>query len=145
MSIGRIESAATRGDATLALAWDDGRRAEVDLAPVVAAHPALAPLADPKIFHRIGLADDGWSVEWPECGIDLGAAQLRRWADEQAGETMPAEAFRGWMKRNRLTLDRAAEELGLSRRTIAYYLSGEQPVPKTVLLATAGYDSRRAA
>jgi hypothetical protein len=35
-----------------------------------------------------------------------------------------------------MTLDTAASALGLSRRTIAYYLSGEQPVPKTVMLAT---------
>lgn len=39
-----------------------------------------------------------------------------------------------------MTLDTAAAALGLSRRTIAYYLSGEQPVPKTVMLATVGYE-----
>ncbi|MEP7349664.1 MAG: hypothetical protein ABI668_06885 [Sphingorhabdus sp.] len=44
-----------------------------------------------------------------------------------------------------MTLDRAVDALGLSRRTIAYYLSGEQPIPKTVMLATEGYDHRRAA
>lgn len=44
-----------------------------------------------------------------------------------------------------LPLDRVAKALGLSRRTVAYYLSGEQPVPKTVMLATEGYDKRRAA
>jgi len=145
MSIGRIERAATRGDAILVVAWDDGRRAEIDLSSVIAGRKVLAPLAAPDVFHRIRLADDGWSVEWPKCGIDLGAAQLRRWADEQAGEAMPAEAFRAWMDRHGLTLDRAAEALGLSRRTIAYYLSGEQPVPKTVMLATEGYDKRQAA
>jgi transcriptional regulator with XRE-family HTH domain len=52
---------------------------------------------------------------------------------------------RGWMEGHGLTLDRAAEALGLSRRTVAYYLSGEQPVPKTVMLATEGYDRRQAA
>jgi hypothetical protein len=145
MSVGRIESALTRGEAVLAVTWDDGRRAEIDLGPVIAGRKVLAPLADPQAFHRIRLADDGWSVEWPAVGIDLGAAQLRRWADEQAGEAMPAAAFRAWMERHALTLDRAAEALGLSRRTVAYYLSGEQPVPKTVMLATEGYDGRRAA
>lgn len=105
----------------------------------------LAPLRDPENFHRIHIADDGWSIEWPECGIDLGAAQLRRWGDEQAGEAMPAEAFRVWVEKHGLTLGRAAEALGLSRRTVAYYLSGEQPVPKTVMLATEGYDKRQAA
>jgi hypothetical protein len=145
VSIGRIESVVTHGQAVLVVQWDDGGLDEIDLAPVIAAHPVLAPLADPEAFHRVHLPDDGWSVEWPRCGVDLGAAQLRRWAGEQAGRTMPATAFRAWMERHALTLDGAAEALGLSRRTIAYYLSGEQPVPKTVMLATEGYDRRQAA
>lgn len=145
MSIGRIEAAQTGGASTLGVTWDDGRQAEIDLAPIIAARKALAPLADPEAFRRIHVAEDGWSIEWPACGVDFGSAQLRRWADEQAGEAMPAEAFRAWMDRHGFTLDRAAEALGLSRRTIAYYLSGEQPVPKTVMLATEGYDARRAA
>ena len=91
------------------------------------------------------VAEDGWSIEWPDSGIDLGAPQLRRWADEQAGEAMPAKAFRAWTERHGMTLDQAAVALGLSRRIIAYYLSGEQPVPKTVMLATEGYDRRQAA
>jgi hypothetical protein len=145
MSIGRIESAITRGESIVVVTWDDGRRAEIDLGPILAARKVLAPLTDPAVFHRIRVAEGAWSVEWPAVGIDLGAAQLRRWAHEQAGEAMPAAAFRGWMEGHGLTLDRAAEALGLSRRTVAYYLSGEQPVPKTVMLATEGYDKRQAA
>jgi hypothetical protein len=143
MSIGRIESAHTSGDSVLVVTWDDGRSAEIDLAPIIEAHPPLAPLADPDNWAQ--RSEDGWSVEWPHCGIDFGAAQLRRWADEQAGEAMPATAFRAWMEGHDFTLDRAADALGLSRRTVAYYLSGEQPVPKTVMLATEGYDKRQAA
>lgn len=145
MSIGRIESAATRGNNILVVAWDDGRRAEIDLTAIIASRKALSPLGEPEAFRRMRVAADGWSIEWPDTGIDLGAPQLRRWANEQAGEAMPAAAFRDWMDRHALTLDRAAEALGLSRRTIAYYLSGEQPVPKTVMLATEGYDKRQAA
>jgi Protein of unknown function (DUF2442) len=145
MSIGRIESAITRGETVIVVTWDDGHRAEIDLAPIIAARKVLAPLGDPEAFHRIHVAEDGWSVEWPGCGIDFAAPQLRRWGDEQSGEAMPAEAFRAWMGGHGLTLDRAAEALGLSRRTVAYYLSGEQPVPKTVMLATEGYDKRQAA
>lgn len=143
VSIGRIERIELRSPSGLAVTWDDGRNAEIDLAPILAAHPKLRPIADPNSFPV--LSADGWSVEWPDCGIDLGSPQLRRWADEQAGEAMPAAAFRAWMERNGLTLDAAAEALGLSRRTVAYYLSGEQPVPKTVMLATEGFDGRRAA
>jgi hypothetical protein len=143
MSIGRIKGMKARGRSAYVVTWDDGYSADIDLRPIIAAHQVLAALADPDDFPII--SDDGWSVEWQKSGIDLGAAQLRRWADEQAGEAMPAAAFRAWMEGHGLTLDRAAEALGLSRRIVAYYLSGEQPVPKTVMLATEGYDKRQAA
>jgi hypothetical protein len=145
MSVGRIARAVTRGGTTVSVEWDDGRRAEIDLGPIIAARSVLAPLRDQEAFRGLSVASDGWSIEWPNCGIDFGAPQLRRWADEQAGEAMPAHAFRTWMGRHGLTLEGAAEALGLSRRTIAYYLSGEQQVPKTVMLATEGYDKRQAA
>jgi Protein of unknown function (DUF2442) len=144
MSIGKLTGVSVAGPQVLALTWDDGRNAAVDLAATIAGHKALATIAVADAFARAALSDDGWSVEWPG-GIDFGAQQLRRWADEQAGEAMPALAFRGWIEGHGLTLDRAADALGLSRRTIAYYLSGEQPIPKTVMLATEGYDRRMAA
>lgn len=144
MSIGQLRDVAIVGPSSLTLSWDDGRVATVDLASVIAGHPALAALAARDHFAAAARSTDGWSVEWPG-GIDFGSAQLRRWADEQAGMTMPAADFRAWLQRHDFTLDRAADALGLSRRTIAYYLSGELPVPKTVMLATEGVDRRMAA
>lgn len=143
MSIGRLDGLTVIGPAMLRLTWDDGHRGVVDLAAVAGARSALLPLLDPDVFAAATLADDGWSVDWPS-GIDFGSAQLRRWAEEQAGEAMPADAFRQWIAHHGFTLDHAAEALGLSRRTIAYYLSGEQPIPKTVMLATIGFDRRAA-
>ena len=55
---------------------------------------------------------------------------------------MRADDFRAWMEAHALTLDGAASALGLSRRMIAYYASGEKPIPKTVLLATEGLRAR---
>jgi Protein of unknown function (DUF2442) len=144
MSIGKLLHLTAGGVQTIIAGWDDGFTATVDLSEIIIKRKNLAPIHNPAEFAKAALSADGWSVEWP-CGIDFGAQQLRRWADEQAGETMPSVAFRGWMDRHGLTLDRAADALGLSRRTIAYYLSGEQPVPKTVMLATEGYDHRCAA
>ncbi len=83
-------------------------------------------------------------MEWPG-EIDFGSPQLRRWADEQSGEAMRAEDFRAWMEAHGMTLDSAASALGLSRRMIAYYASGEKEIPKTVLLATEGYRARQRA
>lgn len=144
MSIGKLTRVAVVGPQSLSLVWDDKASATVDLAAIIAEHGNLAPLSNAKEFERAAASGDGWSVEWP-CGIDFGTAQLRRWADEQSGKVMPAKDFRRWMERHGLSLNRAAGALGLSRRTIAYYVSGEQPVPKTVLLATEGYDHRQAA
>jgi hypothetical protein len=84
MSIGRIESAVTRAEARLVITWDDGRRGEIDLRPSIASRQALAPLRDPEVFHRVHVADDGWSVEWPDLAIEFGSPQLRQWAEEQA-------------------------------------------------------------
>ena len=139
--LGKIESVAVVGPLKLEVSWDDGRVAAVDLVAPIASHRGLAPLRDADEFVRVRISEDGWSLEWP-CGIDFGAAQLRRWADEQAGETMAADAFRAWMERHALTQEEAARALGLSRRMIGYYLSGEKPIPKTVMLATEGWAKR---
>lgn len=65
-------------------------------------------------------------VAWGSLALEVRAARLRRWADEQAGEIMRVEDFRAWMDEHDLTQERAAEALGVSRRMIAYYLSGER-------------------
>ena len=97
----------------------------------------------PGVVRRVRLDEWGWSVIWTD-DIDLGADQLWRWAGEQAGELMPAEDFRAWRSRNRLSLSGAAEALGLSRRMVAYYDSGQRAIPKTVLLATRGFEASQA-
>jgi len=48
--------------------------------------------------------------------------------------------FLRWRWKHGLSLTAAADALGLSRRTIAYYVSGEQEVPRTVLLALKGWE-----
>ena len=138
MPIGKLRSLSVTEKNVLALTWDDGHAAKVDLSCVVASNKALKPIMPAKSFGRAKLSKDNWSVEWPE-GVDFGAAQLRRWAGEQAGESMPLADFRAWMSMHRMTLDEAAKALGLSRRMVAYYLSGEKVIPRTVMLATKGW------
>lgn len=142
--LGKITSIAVLGQGRLEVGWDDGHVAAVDISKTIAARAALAPLRELEEFARARISGDSWSLEWP-CGVEFGASQLRRWADEQAGEIMPTALFRAWIEKHRLTQDRAAQALGLSRRTIAYYLGGEKPIPKTVWLATEGYAARRTA
>lgn len=139
--IGKITSVAVIGDKKLEIGWDDGCIAPVDLSDVIGAHKALAALRKKGEFAKVAVSADRWSLEWPN-GVDFGAAQLRRWADEQAGEAMRVADFRAWMEEHGLTQEAAAQALGLSRRMIAYYLSGEKPIPKTVMLATEGWARR---
>lgn len=141
MNLGKLESVTPIRRGKLAVEFDDGQRATLDLMPLIRKRSSLAPLANGEIFQRAKVSEDGWSVEWPDVGIDFGVNQLRRWADEQSGRTMSPDRFREWMQRNKLTLDSAADALGLSRRTVAYYVSGEQPVPKTVMLATKALEA----
>ena len=58
MSIGRIEGVATRGKRGLVVVWDDGGKAAIDLAAVIAARPQLAPLDDDGAFAAVRVSDD---------------------------------------------------------------------------------------
>ncbi len=144
MSLGKLTALSVTGSQALTLSWDDGFTAKINFEGIVASRKSLVALSNPDSFSAAKLSEDCWSVEWPQ-GIDFGAPQLRRWADEQADETMSAKNFRAWIDGHDFTLDQAAAALGLSRRTIAYYLSGEHVIPKTVMLATEGFDGRMAA
>ena len=52
-----------------------------------------------------------------------------------------ARTFLEWRLMNGLSLSRAADALGLSRRMVAYYSNAEKRVPRTVLLACRGWDA----
>ena len=56
----------------------------------------------------------------------MSADMLWRLAQEQTGHTMSPDAFRNWRERRALTLDAAANALGLSRRMVAYYEQGDR-------------------
>lgn len=48
---------------------------------------------------------------------------------------MTPDQFSRWMDALNLTADQVSAELGISKRTIYRYRSGEWPVPKVVALA----------
>ena len=125
----------------LTLRWDGAPEAVVDLGVAVRATPFRA-LADAGLFARAEVGDWGHSVVWPG-EIEIGADTL--WLDSlTAWGRDDTRAFLEWRLRNGLSLSAAAEALGLSRRTIAYY-SGGRPVPRSILLACTGWDALKAA
>jgi uncharacterized protein YbdZ (MbtH family) len=101
----------------------------------------MRPLREPAVFARVSVGEGGHSVVWPD-EIDVGAARLWELALEQNGRTDAAEFIR-WRWKHGLSLTDAADALGLSRRQVAYYASGEHEVPRTVLLACKGWEAEQ--
>jgi transcriptional regulator with XRE-family HTH domain len=56
---------------------------------------------------------------------------------------MNAQAFKAWRKRLGHTQERAAELLGVSRRVVAGWETGETSIPKMVALAIWAIDHGR--
>lgn len=125
------------GPASLHLAWSDGTTADLALDAVLA-DPAFAALREPEEFARVEVGDWGHSLAWAS-GAELGADSL--WLETlSATGHDDVRAFLEWRLRHALSLSKAAEALGVSRRMIAYYSNGEKKVPKPILLACRGWE-----
>ena len=124
----------------LELSYADGEAFKVDIAKVIKGYPTLKGIRD--VFSKVKLGDHGLSLVWnDDDDLELASDNLRARAIEQAGE-YSHETILNWMAKHNLTLDQAAIELGLSRRMLAYYRSGEKVVPKTVGLACIGWEQQ---
>lgn len=140
----RIDSVVAEAPYRVCVSWKNRAAPDrIDLEPLISALKGLAPLRNPELFRKVRAKPWGWAIEWPHRGggIDIGAETLRRLALEQTGEAMPAAHFARWRKRHKLSFDQAAKALGLGRRTVMQYEQGQRPIPKTVLLATVGFDA----
>lgn len=136
---------------TLHLTYADGEAFEVDLQDWIASTQALNPLNDAALFATARLGLGGRSVDWPAqvsgaddaaVELDLGADNLRNLAVEQAGG-IGHERIWNWLHDTGLTLEQAAQALGLSRRMLIYYRDGEKPIPRSVWLACLGWEAIR--
>jgi hypothetical protein len=137
-----IVAARAKPPATLTLRWSDGTRANVDLSEVLSGRTFRA-LRDSAAFSAVRVGDWGHSVEWAS-GAELGAETL--WLETlTATGRQDTRAFLEWRLRNGLSLTKAAEALGVSRRMVAYYSNGEKPVPRPILLACKGWEVSHAA
>jgi hypothetical protein len=132
-----VQSTPTAG---LLLRFADGEHFDVNLVEIIKRHPSLKGLKDAQVFGTARLGEHGASVVWADGGdLELAADNLRARAVEQSGG-VSHEFIWQWMTRHGLTLDSAAETLGVSRRMLAYYRSGAKPVPRTVALACLGWE-----
>lgn len=128
----------------LLMTFIDGTKATVDFTPFFAESPGLAPLRDEGAFARVCIGEDeGWTAEWPDLDIQIGADTL--WLDAQA-QNAPDEntrIFAQWRARNGLSLVQAAQALGMTPRTMSAYGSGRRPVPRYIALAVKGWEAER--
>ena len=109
----------------LIVRWTNNQEMTVSLEEPVYRLKGLRPLRTQAVFARAAVGEDGCSVAWPG-DIDIGADRLWEMALEQNGHADAAEFIR-WRWKH-----------GLS--TVAYYVSAEQEVPRTVLLALKGWE-----
>jgi hypothetical protein len=138
----RIVSVKALTGLCLAVCFEDGWEAEVDLAGFVDGFPSLAPLHERALFCKVAVEEWGSGVTWDDEGpLSIAATTLYRLAAEQAGE--PARRFDAWMISNGLSATRAAEALGMTRRSIVSYRTGERPVPPYINLACIGWETVR--
>lgn len=128
---------------SLLLTYADGMRYTVDIAPILTKAPTLRALSKPAVFRRAKIGEFGRCVTWGDDTLKLAGDNLRAEAIEQAGG-ISHEFILEWMYRNSLTIEAAAAALGISTRMLAYYRSGEKPVPRTVALACRGWEAIKA-
>ncbi|HOY68576.1 MAG TPA: DUF2442 domain-containing protein [Candidatus Ozemobacteraceae bacterium] len=137
----RITRVEVRDESCLYLTFHDGASFDVRLREWIETTPALEPLKNAAFFARAGIGEHGWCVTWDdEETIALAGDNLRNLGVEQAGG-IGHERIWEWMHRHGLTVDAASEALGLSPRMIAYYRSGQKPIPRHVWLACLGWES----
>jgi len=133
-----IESVEVVGPGRVALGWSGGERVELDLSGWLADR-AFAPLRHAGEFAKVRIGEWGHGLEWPS-GVEMGADSL--WLETlSALRREDARRFVEWRMRHGLSLTKAAEALGLSRRMVAYYSDGEHAVPRHVLLACVGWEA----
>lgn len=132
-----IAAVQTTGPASLHLSWSDGTAADLDLSATLADR-AFVALRDPTEFARVEVGDWGHSLAWAS-GAELGADALWRETLSATGHE-DVRTFLEWRLRHGLSLSKAADALGVSRRMVAYYSNGEKKVPKPILLACRGWE-----
>jgi predicted DNA-binding transcriptional regulator AlpA len=129
-------------DYRLRLTYSDDKTFEVNLTERIKTSEFLAPINDPALFAQAKVGFGGRSVDWIEDEVDLGSDNLRHIAVEQTGG-IGHERICTWLHQTGLTLEQAAEALGISRRMLIYYRDGEKHIPRAVWLACLGWDAVR--
>lgn len=133
-----ITSVEAAAPGRLMLTWSGKRRVDLDLSAWLD-DKALAPLRQADVFAAVRVGDWGHSLIWPG-DIEIGADSL--WLETlSVSRREDTRRFLEWRLKHGLSLDQAADALGVSRRMVAYYSSGEHAVPRHIQLACMGWEA----
>ncbi|SJM94986.1 DUF2442 domain-containing protein [Crenothrix polyspora] len=137
----RLLAAAALPDYKLRLTFVDNSIFTISMINDIDRCQGLHPLKNSIEFSKaIVIEGEGWTVEWPELDIQIGADTL--WLDAQA-QNAPDEntrVFAQWRAKYGLSLVDAAKALGMTSRTMSAYGSGKRPVPLYIALACKGWE-----
>ena len=72
----RLRAVQARPGAILELTFISGQHFTLDMSKDLKTYPGLEPLTNGNAFEGAALGDGGWTVEWPELDIQIGADTL---------------------------------------------------------------------
>jgi hypothetical protein len=78
--LNKVKSVRSVAGYRVALVFDDGYIAELDLEPMCSRGPIFEPLRDPAFFAQVGVADWG-VIFWPN-DADIDSDVLRFWCEQ---------------------------------------------------------------
>lgn len=135
----RITGAKALENMRVAVCFEDGWSADVDLAGFVSGFKSLKPLTQKELFARVAVEEWGSGLTWDDEGpLSIAATTVYRLASEQSGD--PARCFDAWMMQHGFSATKAADVLGMSRRNIINYRTATRAIPKVVQLACKAVD-----
>lgn len=142
----RLAAVEALPDYRLKLTFINGDTLVVDKRETVFAKPGLAPLREPAAFAKAQIVPgEGWTVEWTDFDIQIGADTLWLEAMQQAATDEDTRTFLAWRVRHGLSLADAARALGMTPRTMSAYGTGTRPVPHYIALACKGWEAAQSA
>jgi len=140
----RLKGVEAFADYSLRLTFFDDTVYTVNFEELFNESPGLAPLKNPAVFIKAALVPgEGWTVEWSDLDIQIGADTL--WLDAQAQNAPDANTriFVKWRARHGLSLKDAAAALGITPRTVSAYGTSKRPVPRYIALACRGWEAEQ--
>ncbi len=116
---------------TVVVRWTNNRLDTIDLTGLVWRARQFAPLREIEEFRKVEVIEDGWGIGWAS-GLDYAAHTLHRLGQEQ--REMTAEDFARWRAIQELSIQEAADVLGVDPSTVKSYGRG-RAIPKVVQIA----------